>query len=392
MQECVFIDGVRTPNSRGHSEKGWLRNYRPDELLTEVYKGLFEKNDSIDPGDLDALFVGCANPSGPQNDIGRLAWLASGYPDHVPSNTLTNQCPSGMAATIHGARAIISGEADIILCAGVEDMQKVPMGSNIEFPPRLLQYYNGAEIPMGPTAEKVAELWEIDRDDMENMAEWSHKKAAAARDQGKFANEILPLTATDETGNEFIMQHDQGIRNSLDREKMKTMLSPFKPDGKVTAATSSPVSQGACGLILMSRSKADELNLPYRYKYHFGTMAGCDPTVMGIGPIYSVQKLFAKTGLKPEDFAAIELNEAFASQSLACIRELGLDNHNAPFEKVNQWGGALALGHPLGESGARILITLLNILETDHPSEKYGLATLCGGFGNTAAVAVEKVN
>lgn len=391
MEECVFIDGIRTPNARGHQEKGWLRNYRPDELLTEVYKRLFERNPKVAPGDLDAVFVGCANPSGPQNDIGRLAWLASGFPDHVPSNTLTNQCPSGMAATIHAARAIMCGEADIMVAAGVEDMGQVPMGANMDFPPRLLNYYDGAELPMGPTAEKVAEKWSVTREDMDNMAEWSHKKAAAARDAGKFDNEIIPLKGVDEEGNEFEVKVDQGIRDKVNREKMATMPSPFKPDGVVTAATSSPITKGACALLVMSRKKADELGLSYTYKYNYGVMAGCDPTLMGIGPIESAGRLFKKTGIKPQDIGAIELNEAFASQSLVCIRELGLDKDNAPFEKVNKWGGALALGHPLGESGARILITLLNILRTECPDEKYGLATLCGGFGNSAALLVEKV-
>lgn len=391
MEGCVFIDGVRTPNTRGHVEKGWLRNYRPDELLTEVYNHLFERNPQVAPGDLDSLFVGCANPSGPQNDIGRLAWLASGFPDHVPTNTLTNQCPSGMAATIACARAIMCGETDIMVAAGVEDMGQVPMGANMDFPPRLLNYYDGAEIPMGPTAEKVAAQWQIDREDMENMAEWSHKKAAAARDAGKFDNEIIPLTGVDEQGNEFTVRTDQGIRSKVDREKMRTMMSPFKPNGVVTAATSSPVSKGACAMLMMSRKKADELGLSYSYKYSFGVLAGCDPTLMGIGPIIATTRLFEKTGLGPEDLGAVELNEAFASQSLACIRELGLDNENAPFKKVNQWGGALALGHPLGESGARIVITLLNILKTEHPDEKYGLATLCGGFGNAGALLVEKI-
>ncbi|MBW1989276.1 MAG: thiolase family protein [Deltaproteobacteria bacterium] len=391
MKECVFIDGVRTPNGRAHAEKGWFRNRRPDELLGEVYKAIFERNPKVAPEALDAVFVGCANPSGMQNDIGRLAWLAHGYPDSVASNTITNQCPSGMAATIHAARAVMTGEADLMLAAGVEDMEKVPMGANMDFPPYLFNRYNPLDLPMGNTAEKVAEQYKIAREDMENMAIWSHKKAAAARDAGKFKGEIVPVKGLDEAGNEMVVDRDQWVRDTLDPEKMKTMVSPFKPEGVVTAATSSPLTQGACALLMASREKADELGLSYTYKYSLGVFGGCDPTIMGIGPVVAVKKIFDKTGLKPEDLAAIELNEAFASQALACIRELKLDNENAPFDRVNQWGGAIALGHPLGESGARIIITLLNILKTDHPDGKYGLASLCGGFGNTAAVLVEKV-
>jgi acetyl-CoA acyltransferase len=391
MQEAVFIDGVRTPNGRAHREKGWFRNLRPDELLTAVYQGLFERNGKVRPAEVDAVFVGCANPSGMQNDIGRLGWLASGFPDSVPTNTLTNQCPSGMSAAMHAARAIITGEADIMIAAGVEDMEKVPMGANMNFPPRLLKYYNGPDLLMGATAEKVAEQWKIARDDMENMAAWSNRRAKEARDAGKFKKEIIPVTGVDDGGNEFLVENDQWIRDTVDMAKMKTMTSSYKPGGVLTAATSSPLTQGACALLLTSRKKADELGLEYRYKYSFGVMAGCDPTLMGIGPVPAVKKLFEKTGLTPERIGPIELNEAFASQALACIRDLKLDSENAPFRRVNVWGGAIALGHPLGESGARLIVTLLNIMKTDFPDEKYGLASLCGAFGNAAALLVEKM-
>lgn len=391
MQECVFIDGVRTPNGRAHKDKGWFRNLRPDELLSEVYKALFNRNDKIKPEDVDAVFCGTANISGMQNDIGRLAWLASGLPDSVPSNTITNQCPSGMSATMHAARAIMTGEADIMIAAGAEDMEKVPMGSNMNFPPRLLNFYNGADVLMGATAEKVAEQWSISREDMDNMAVWSNKKASEAKNAGKFKNEIVPVMGAKEDGTEFLVENDQWIRDKTDPQKMALMQSNFKPGGNVTAANSSPLTQGACALLLMSRKKADELGLSYSYKYSFGVLAGCDPTLMGIGPIPAVTKLFNKTGLTPSDIGPIELNEAFASQSLACIRDLKLDNANAPFDRVNVWGGALALGHPLGQSGARIIITLLNVMKTDFPDAKYGMAALCGAFGNAGALLVEKI-
>ncbi|MDY6822980.1 MAG: thiolase family protein [Thermodesulfobacteriota bacterium] len=391
MEECVFVDGLRTPNSRAHAEKGWLRNKRPDELLTAVYEAMFERNKAVKPEDVDAVFVGCANPSGMQNDIGRLAWLAGGYPESVPSNTLTNQCPSGLSATMHAARAIMTGETDIMIAAGVEDMEKVPMGANMDFAPRLFNRYDLAEIPMGSTAEKVAEKYNVSREDMDNMAIWSNKKAAAARDAGKFKKEIVPVTGLDMEGNEFLVEHDQWIRDKVDPEKMASMTSPFKPDGNVTAATSSPLTQGACALLMMSRKKADELGLSYKYKYSYAALGGFDPTMMGMAPVPAVDKLFKRTGLTPKDIGAIELNEAFASQSLACIRELKLDNENAPFDKVNVWGGAIALGHPLGESGGRIIVTLLNVMETEFPDEKYGLAALCGAFGNGGALLVEKV-
>jgi len=391
LKECVFIDNVRTANARAHNEKGWFRDVRPDELLTAVFNGLFSRNTKIRPEEVDVVLVGCANLSGMQNDIGRLAWLASGLPESVPTQSITNQCPSGMTATMNAARAVMTGEADIVIAAGVEDMEKVGMGANMDFPPRLLGRYNVMELPMGNTAEKVAEQYNISKEDMNNFAMHSHKNASAARNSGKFNQEIIPVTGKKEDGTEFSVDRDQWVRDSLDMEKMKTMQSPFKENGRVTAATSSPLTAGSAALLMMSRDKADELGLSYTYKYSFGVQAGNDPTIMGVGPIYAVKKLFQKTGLTPKDIGPIEINEAFASQSLACIRELGLDNHNAPFKRVNVWGGAIALGHPLGESGARIIVTLLNILKTDFPDSRYGMATLCGGFGNSNAVLIEKV-
>ncbi|MFO7965264.1 MAG: thiolase family protein [Desulfobacterales bacterium] len=391
IKECVFIDGVRTPNARAHNEKGWFRDIRPDELLTVVYNGLFERNKKVTPDALDAVLVGSANLSGMQNDIGRMAWLASGFPESVPSQSISNQCPSGMTAAMNAARAIMCGEADIMIAAGVEDMEKIPMAANMDFPPRLLNRYDMNDLPMGSTAEKVAEQFDISIDDMNNFAIHSNRNAAAAREAGKWKKEIIPVKGKEVDGTEMLVDRDQWVREKMDKEKMKLMVSPFKPGGRVTAATSSPLTTGAAALLMMSREKADELGLSYTYKYSYGVQVGNDPTVMGLGPIYAVKRLFEKTGLTPDDIGPIELNEAFAGQSLACIRELGIDNPDAPFKRVNVWGGALALGHPLGESGARLIVTLLNILKTDFPEEKYGLATLCGGFGNANAVLIEKI-
>jgi acetyl-CoA acyltransferase len=223
------------------------------------------------------------------------------------------------------------------------------------------------------------------------MAYWSHKKASEAKNAGKFDREIIPIKGIDEDGKELIAKHDQWIRDKTDPTTMATLHSKFKPNGNVTAANSSPLTQGACALLLMNRKKADALGLSYAYKYRFGVLAGCDPTIMGVGPIPAIRILLNKTSLSPKDIGPIELNEAFASQSLACIRMLELDNENAPFERVNVWGGALALGHPLGQSGARIIITLLNIMKTDFPNATYGLASICGAFGNAGALLIEKV-
>lgn len=390
IRECVLVDGVRTANCRAHAEKGWFRNRRPDELLTYVYNALFERNPKVKPEDVDAVFCGTANQTGMQNDIARLGWLASGLPESVPTNGINQQCPSGMSCIEHAARAIMCGEGDIFIASGVEDMMNVPMAMNMDIPPRIAQYYNPMELPMGQTAEKIAQIYNVSREDAELMAYWSHIKAKEARDAGKFKDEIVPVPGLDLDGNEIMVDRDQWIRDNPSLEQMAQMKPAFRPDGIVTAAISSPLTVGACAALLMSREKADELGLSYHLRYGGGVMAGCDPTVMGIGPVYAARKLLEKKGLTIDDIDVWELNEAFGTQALAVIRELGL-GQNAPFDNINVWGGALALGHPLGESGCRIVITLNNIMKKDMPEAKRGVAMLCGGFGNANATLWEKV-
>lgn len=390
MKECVIIDGVRTANARAHEEKGWFKNVRPETLVIACYKALFERNPQVQPEAVEAVFCGSANPTGMQNDIGRLAWLAGGYPESVAANTITQQCPSGMAAFEHAARAIMCGEGDTYIVSGVEDMQKVPIAHHMDFPPALFDRYNPVEIPMGSTAEKVARRYKINRVDQENMAFWSHKKAYEATQAGKFKKEIVPVQGHREDGTAFMVDQDQWIRPGVSMEKMSAMQPAFDPQGVVTAATSSPLSAGAAALILMEREKADKLGLSYHLRYVHGAMSGCDPTLMGIGPIYSCRKLLERTGLMVKDIDVWELNEAFSSQALACLRELGIAQ-NAPFENVNIWGGALALGHPLGESGARLVVTLNSIMQTDRKDAKFGVAMLCGGFGNGNAVLLQRI-
>jgi acetyl-CoA acetyltransferase family protein len=392
MKECVVVDGMRTANARAHAEKGWFRNVTVDTMLIAVYKALFERNPKVKPEDVEAVFCGTANQAGVQNDIARMAWLAGGYPESVATNGICQQCPSGMAAAEHAARAIMADEGDIYIASGVEDMQKVPMAFAMEFPAKLAERYSPADLPMGATAEKVAKEYNVARVDQENMAFWSHKKAFEASQAGKFRNEIVPLEGEQEDGTKFVVDRDQWVRESISMEKMASMDPAFDPEnGVVTAATSSPLTAGAAALLLMSRDKADELGLEYHLKYVRGVMVGCDPTVMGIGPVPAAKKLLERSGLNVKDIDVWELNEAFGSQSLACLRELGIAE-NAPFDNVNIWGGALALGHPLGESGVRILVTLNNIMKTDRKDAKYGVGMLCGGFGNANASLWQNVN
>ena len=391
MKECVIVDGVRSANARAHKDKGWFRNIRPEQLLIKVYQALFERNPKVKPEEVEAVFCGTANQAGMQNDIARLAWLAGGFPEVVASNGVNQQCPSGMAATEHATRAIMCGEGDIYIASGVEDMEKVPMMFALDISPKIFERYYMGDLPMGNTAEKVAELWKVSRKDAEVMAYWSNKKAAAARDAGKFAREIVPIEGEKEDGTKFMVTTDQWIRDDVSMEQMATMKTPFKENGVVTAGVSSPLTAGAAALLLMSRDKADALGLDYHIKYAGGAMVGCDPTVMGIGPIYAAQRLLKRAGLSVKDIGVWELNEAFGSQALACLRELGIAE-NAPFDNVNVWGGALALGHPLGESGCRIIVTLNNIMKTEFRDAKYGVAMLCGGFGNGNASLWQRVD
>ena len=391
MKECVIVDGVRSANARAHKDKGWFRNIRPEQLLIKVYQALFERNPKVKPEEVEAVFCGTANQAGMQNDIARLAWLAGGFTEVVASNGVNQQCPSGMAATEHAARAIMCGEGDIYIASGVEDMEKVPMMFALDISPKIFERYYMGDLPMGNTAEKVAELWKVSRKDAEVMAYWSNKKAAAARDAGKFAREIVPIEGEKEDGTKFMVTTDQWIHNDVSMEQMATMKTPFKENGVVTAGVSSPLTAGAAALLLMSRDKADELGLDYHIKYVGGAMVGCDPTIMGVGPIYAVQKLLKRASLSVKDIGVWELNEAFGSQALACLRELDIAE-NAPFDNVNVWGGALALGHPLGESGCRIIVTLNNIMKTEFRDAKYGVAMLCGGFGNGNASLWQRVD
>jgi len=391
MKECVLVDGMRSANVRAHAQKGWFRDVRIDEVLTSVYDALFARNPQVKPEMVEAVYCGSANQTGQTYDIGRLAWLAGGYPENVAANTICQQCPSGMSAAEHAARAIMCGEGDVYIVAGAEDMLHVPMGAGADFPPRAAARYGTLnDIFMGPTAEKVAEMWKIAPEDMHQMAYWSNKNAAAARDAGKFDYEIVPIQGNDDAGNKIMVKTDQWIRDDITVESMAKMKSPFKEGGVITAALSSPLTVGACALILMDRDKADELGCSYTLKYKAGAMAGNDPTIMGVGPIAAIQKLVARAGITVADIDVLELNEAFASQSLACVRDLGIEQ-NAPFKKTNIWGGALALGHPLGQSGARLLVTLNNIMKHERTDAKYGVAALCGGFGNGNAILWERV-
>ncbi len=388
MREAVIVDGIRTPIARAHKEKGWFRTLKSPDLLTALLKAMLERNPKVKVAEVDGFYVGCANQTLSQHGIARLSWLGSGLPFEIPAVAFEMQCASAMAA-IHGAaNAIIAGQGDIYLVGGAEDMLHVPMGANIEFWSQIGKFYNPFELPMGLTAEKVAAKWNIGRQEMDQFSYESHMKAAKAWEQGKFKNEVIPIEATFEDGSKQMIERDQCPRGDTTVAAMGQLKPAFLPPDKskgVTAGNSSPLNQGAALLLLLERSKADALGLSYHLKYKSGAIAGVDPTMMGIGPIPSSQKAMKLAGISAQDIDVVEINEAFASQSIVSLKELGI-----PQEKANLWGGAIAIGHPLGASGARITVTLNSIMKTDKKDAQYGLATLCVGFGQGAATIWER--
>lgn len=399
MREVYIIDAVRTPIGK---YKGALKNVRPDDLAATVLKGLIGRNPKLPINEIDDIIFGNANGAGEDNrNVARMATLLAGFPVEISASTVNRLCGSGLDAVSQGARSILSGEADIIIAGGVESMTRAPfvMGKpEIDYPrgdlnlvdttigwrfinPKLHELYGTDTMPK--TAETVAQRYNISREEQDQFALNSQLKAKFAIENGKFKKEIIPVEQMDRKGNTTLFEIDEHPRPDITAEKL-AKLNPLFDGGSVTAGNSSGVNDGASALILVSKEKASELGLKPIAKYIASATAGLEPAVMGLGPIYSTKKLLNKTGLKIEDFDLFELNEAFASQSIACIKELNID-----VKKVNLNGGAIALGHPLGASGARILTTL--IYELKHQQAKKGLATMCIGVGQGISVAIENI-
>jgi acetyl-CoA acyltransferase len=390
MKDAVIVDAIRTPVGRAHKEKGWLRTLRPDDMVVHLFKSIFPRNPRVEPGDVEEVLIGCANQCGPQGGPGlaRICWLMTGYPVHVAANTIEMQCASAMASIHHCARSIMCEDGEIFLAGGVESMTMVPMGSGYEPNPKIADFFNPYELPMGMTAEKVAKKYGITRGDMDQFALESHQKAVKAQEDGRFKDEIIPVEVTYEDGSTKVIDTDQGPRKDTSLEKMAALQPAFLPTDQsagITAGNSSPLNDGASLVLLMSKEKAKELGYKKGLKIISMSHAGVDPTEMGLGPIPATQKALARARMKVNKMDLIEINEAFASQALYCSRQLGFD-----MSRVNVNGGAIALGHPLGNSGTRIVITLFH--EMKRRGARYGLATLCVGFGQGAATVFELID
>lgn len=360
--------------------KGALAQVRPDEMAAQVVRGLLKQTD-LDPALLEDVILGCAYPEAAQgNNLARLVGILAGLPEHVGGVTVNRFCGSSMQAIHNAAAQIAAGMGDAFLCLGVESMTSVPQGGfNFSPHPELLAHTD-AYMPMGQTAENVAQRWAVSRADQEVLALQSHQKAAAAREQGRLKDEIIAIRT--ESGE--VIDADGCIRPATSLDALAKLKPAFRPDGVVTAGTSSPLTDGASAVLVTSDDFAVRHNLKPLARVKAFASVGCDPAVMGIGPVPATRKVLARAGLTVDDLDVVEINEAFASQAQACIRELGLD-----MQTVNLDGGGLAIGHPLGATGARITGKAASLLVRE--GGRYALSTQCIGGGQGIATILERL-
>ncbi|MBW3112667.1 thiolase family protein [Bacillus sp. MCCB 382] len=384
MREVVIVEGVRTPVGR---RMGLLKDIRPDDLAAGVLEEVV-KRAGIDPGLVEDVILGCVSQSGEQaGDIARVAALIAGFPIEVPGTTIDRQCGSSQQAVHFAAQAILAGDMDVVIAGGVENMSRVPMGSNYgnaePFSPKLKSRYE--VIHQGLSAERIAEKYGFTRRELDEFSAESHRRALKAQAEGHFKKEIMPLQVTDENGETILITDDSGPREGTTPDVLAGLKTVFKEDGVIHAGNASQISDGAAVLLLMSREKAEELGLKPRFKVHTRVVVGSDPTLMLTGPIPATEKALKKSGLALEDIDVFEVNEAFASVPMAWLKETGADPG-----KLNPNGGAIALGHPLGASGARLMLTMMSELE--RTGGRYGLQTMCEGHGMANATIIERLS
>ena len=392
MSTAVIVDAVRTP---GGKRNGKLRNWHAVDLASEALKALQERN-SLDPAVVDDVIMGCVMQVAEQSlNIGRNAVLAAGWPESVPATTIDRQCGSSQQALHFAAQGVMAGAYDVVVAAGVESMTRTPMGSSVvrelgyPFGPRMMARYapKGGLVGQGIGAEMIADQWGISRDDLDAFSARSHQRAARATAEGRFENELVPVAIRDDEGNDTDerITTDEGIRPDSTVETLAKLKPAFKPEGgKVTAGNSSQITDGASAVLIMSEEKASELGLRPRARFHAFALAGVDPITMLTGPIPATASVLERAKMTMDDIDAVEINEAFASVVLAWEKE-----HHPNMDTVNPNGGAIALGHPLGASGGKLMATLLNELE--RTDGRYGLLTMCEGGGLANATIIERL-
>jgi acetyl-CoA acetyltransferase family protein len=384
-REAVIVSAVRSP--MGRAMKGNFVNLRIDDLGAAIVKEAIRRVPKLDPGQIEDILIGCAMPEGEQGmNVARNIGFLAGVPNSAAATTVNRFCASGLETIMQAARAIMVGDGEVFIAGGVETMSHVPMGGfNPSLNPKLMQKGSPeAYIGMGMTAENVAKKYKVSREDMDKFALESHQKALAAIKEGRFKNEIVAVDVPQDDGSVRKVDTDEGPRAETTLEKLASLKPAFIEGGSVTAGNSSPLTDGAAAVIVMSDALAQKLGIKPLARIHAMAVSGTDPEIMGIGPIPAVTKVLKRAGKKIADIDIVELNEAFASQSLAVIRELGIDP-----KRVNPNGGAIALGHPLGCSGSRIMATLINDLITF--DKKWGIETMCVGGGQGAACVIERL-
>jgi acetyl-CoA acyltransferase len=392
MREAVIVAGSRT--AVGKSKRGTTRNWRSDEMAAAVIQDLMNRAQGLDPDEIDDVIIGCAMPEGAQGlNFGRTIALRAGLPVNTPGQTVNRFCSSGLQTIAMAAERIIANGADVIIAGGAETMSLVPMtGFRVNPNPYMVEHMPEVYMGMGLTAERVAEEFEVSRQAQDEFALRSHQKAAAAYEQDVFKNEIVPLeieeVAPGPNGPErktFTFDRDEHVRADTTLEALAKLKPVFMQGGTVTAGNSSPLSDGAAAVIVMERRKAEALGMTPILKFVGFNVGGVRPEIMGIGPVSAVPRLLKRTGMSLEDIDLIELNEAFAAQAVAVIRELKFD-----MDKVNVNGGAIALGHPLGCSGAKLTVQIMN--EMQRRDAQFGMVTMCIGGGMGAAGIFERLN
>jgi len=384
MRTAVIVDAVRTPLGR---RNGALSDWHPVDLAAHTLQALMERND-VDPALVEDVLMGCVMQVGDQaGNVGRNAALAAGFPESVVGTAIDRQCGSSQQAAHFAAQGVMAGAYDVVIAAGVESMTRVPMGASflpgsMPYGPKVFERYD--LVPQGISAELIAEQWGISREENDAFSAQSHQRAARATEEGRFEREIVPVpVSVDGVASEF--GRDEGIRPDSTVEKLAKLKPAFKPDGGViTAANSSQITDGAAATLIMSEEKATELGLTPRARFHAFALAGVDPVLMLTGPIPATTKVLDRAGMTLDDIDLVEINEAFAPVVLAWAQE-----HHPDMEKVNVNGGAIAIGHPLGCSGSRLMATLLNELE--RTGGRYGLQTMCEGGGMANATIIERL-
>jgi acetyl-CoA acyltransferase len=387
-REAVIIDAIRTPIGR---RNGYLKDWHPVDLLAQVLSFIVERN-TFKAELIDDVIIGCVSQVGEHSlNIARNAVLAAGFPETLPATTIDRQCGSSQQAIHFAAQGVMSGAYDIVIAGGVESMTRVPMGSSIQgdvftpFGNLLTSRYTGKLVPQGISAELIAQKWKISREELDAFSLESHQRATIATKEGRFKSQMLPIRALNADSTSFTLDYDEGIRADTNIEKLANLKPAFKPDGLITAGNSSQISDGAAAVLIMERATAERLGFKPRARFISFALAGDNPIMMLTAPIPATRKVLDKASLTLDQIDLIEINEAFASVVLAWQREFNVD-----MQKVNVNGGAIAIGHPLGASGARLTTFLLNELE--RTGGRYGLQTMCEGGGMANAMILERLD